>query len=137
MAAEILCVEYFNTTVRDRPGAAYEILAQLAAAEVNLLAFSAVPIGPAYTQLVLFPENVKRLSKAAEEKGLELIGPSRAFLIHGDDQLGAFADIHRTLSNADINVYASSGVTDGRHGFGYIVYVRPEDVDRAAKVLGI
>ena len=29
-----------------RPGAAYELLAQLAAAEVNLLAFNAVPLGP-------------------------------------------------------------------------------------------
>lgn len=137
MAVTIRCVEYFNTTVRDRPGAAYEILSQIAAAEVNLLAFSAMPTGPEHTQLVLFPDSVRGLSRAAEQKGLVLVGPQRAFLIQGDDQLGAFAAIHEKLSREQINVYMSSGVTDGRDGFGYIVYVRPEDFDRASKVLGV
>ena len=45
MSVSIRCVDYFNTTVRDRPGAAYEVLSRIAAAKVNLLAFSAVPIG--------------------------------------------------------------------------------------------
>lgn len=58
------------------------------------------------------------------------------FLSRGDDKLGAFADIHRMLSDEQINVYASSGVTDGRGGFGYVLYVRPEDYQRAAVVLG-
>jgi hypothetical protein len=34
-----------------------------------------------------------------------------------------------------VNVYNSTGVTDGRGGFGYLIYVRPEDIDRAAHVL--
>ncbi|UCE02494.1 MAG: hypothetical protein JSW67_14825 [Candidatus Latescibacterota bacterium] len=137
MAVTIQCVDYFNTTVRDRPGAAYDILSRIAAAEVNLLAFNCVPVGPELTQLVLFPDSPRGLSRAAEEQGLELVGPQRAFLIQGDDQLGAFAKIHQQLAQAQINVYASSGVTDGREGFGYIVYVRPEDFDRASRVLGV
>jgi len=137
MSVSIRCVDYFNTTVRDRPGAAYEVLSRIAAAKVNLLAFSAVPIGVEYTQLVLFPDDAKELSKAAEEQGLTLSGPNRALLVQGDDQLGAFANIHRQLSEAQINVFASNGVTDGHDGFGYVVYVRPEDFDRAAKILGV
>ena len=137
MALSIRCVEYCNVTVRDRPGAAYEVLSQLAAAKVNLLAFSAVPVGVEYTQLVLFPDNVKALAKAAEERGLTLAGPSRALLVQGDDKLGAIAEIHSKLSEAQINVYASNGVTDGQDRFGYVVYVRPEDFDRAAGVLGL
>ena len=137
MAVHIQRVEYFNATVRDRPGAAYAVLSQLAAAEVNLLAFSAVPVGPEYTQLVIFPEDAGMLARAAVEMKLDLTGPNRAFLIQGDDKLGAFADIHRALSEAQINVFMSSGVTDGRGGFGYIVYVRSEDFERAARVLGI
>jgi hypothetical protein len=137
MALSIRSVEYWNVTVRDRPGAAYEVLSQLAAANVSLLAFSAVPIGVEYAQLVLFPDNVKALAKAAEQRGLALVGPNRALLVQGDDKLGAFAEIHRKLSEAQINVYASNGVTDGRDGFGYVVYVRPEDFDRAARVLGL
>lgn len=137
MSVSIRCVNYFNTTVRDQPGAAYEVLSRIAAAKVNLLAFSAVPIGVEYTQLVLFPDDSKELSKAVEEHGLVLSGPNRALLVQGDDQLGAFANIHRQLTEANINVFASNGVTDGHDGFGYVVYVRPEDFDRAAKVLGV
>ena len=137
MGVHIQRVEYFNTTVRDRPGAAYAVLAQLAAAEVNLLAFSAVPVGPEQAQLVIFPENPRLLAHAATELRLTLTGPSRAFLIQGDDKLGAFADIHHALADAQVNVFTSSGVTDGRGGYGYVVYVRSEDFDRAAKILGV
>jgi len=137
MALSIRSVVYFNTTIRDRLGAAYEVLSQLEAAKVNLLAFSAVPTGIEQAQLVIFPDNVREFTKAAEALGLVLLGPNHALLVQGDDRLGAFADIHRRLSEAHINVYASNGVTDGRDGFGYVVYVRPEDFERAARVLGI
>ena len=32
---------------------------------------------------------------------------------------------------------SASGVADGQGGFGYIVFLRSEDIDRAASVLGI
>jgi hypothetical protein len=32
-------------------------------------------------------------------------------------------------------VYASSGVADGRGGYGYILYVRPEQYERATAAL--
>jgi hypothetical protein len=137
MAAKIRRVDYFYATVRDQPGEAYKLLSRLAAAEVNLLAFSAVPIGVETTQLVLFPENVDLLARAAEKAGVVLAGPQRAFLIQGDDELGVLADIHRKLYEANINVYASNGVTDGGKGYGYVLYVRPEDFDNAANVLGV
>jgi predicted amino acid-binding ACT domain protein len=136
MTATIRGVEYFYVMVKDRPGEAYGLLSQLAAAEVNLLAFNAIPTGPEHTQLVLFPEKVELLIKAAEKAGLRLLGPERAFLIQGDDRLGAIADIHRRLLDAHINVYASSGVTDGRGGYGYILYVKADQFRSAALVLG-
>jgi len=136
MAATIRGVEYFYVTVKDRPGEAYKLLSDLAADEVNLLAFNAIPTGPEHTQLVLFPQNGEQLTKAAEKAGLRLIGPERAFLIQGDDHLGAIAEIHRTLSDAHINVYASSGVTDGRGGYGYILYGKADQYRSAALVLG-
>jgi len=137
MSATVRAVDYFYVMVKDRPGEAYCLLSQLAAAEVNLLAFSAIPMGPEHTQLVLFPESTERLARAAEKTGLVLTGPERAFLVQGDDRLGALADIHLKLLEAQINVYASSGVTDGRGGFGYIMYVKPHDHSSAAQVLGV
>ena len=137
MSVNVRRVEYFYVTVRDRPGAAYRLLEELAGAEVNLLAFSAVPMGPEYTQLTVFPESVAQLARAAERASLVLTGPNRAFLIQGDDQLGALVDLHRKLYDAGVNIYASSGVADGRGDYGYVLHVRSEDFERAAQALGL
>jgi hypothetical protein len=137
MPATIRGVDYFYATVKDRPGEAYRFLSQLSSENVNLLVFNAVPLGPEHTQLVLVPESIEQLARAAEKTGLVLTGPQRALLIQGDDHLGALAQIHQKLCDAKINVYASSGVTDGRGGYGYVLYVRPEDFDNAARLLGI
>ena len=64
-------------------------------------------------------------------------GPHPAFLVQGDDELGALAQIHQALFEANVNVFASSGVTDGRGSFGYVVYVRPDDLRRAEEALGL
>jgi hypothetical protein len=137
MSVTVRGVDYFYVMVKDRSGEAYRLLSALAAVEVNLLAFNAIPMGPEHTQLVLFPDSSERLIRAAEEVGLLLTGPERAVLVQGDDRLGALADIHLKLFDAQINVYASSGVTDGRGGYGYVMYVRPEDFHKAELMLGL
>jgi len=58
-------------------------------------------------------------------------------LVQGDDELGALAELHMRLSDARVNVYASTGVADGRGSFGYIIYVRPEEYDRAVVSLAL
>ena len=137
MTVRIQRAEYFHTTVRDKPGEAYRLLSQLAESAVNLLAFNAVPTGEKYTQLVLFPENADQLVRTAEDKAIALSGPMHAFLISGDDKLGALVGLHSKLFDANINVYASSGVTADSGSFGYVVWVREEDFESAANVLGI
>jgi len=137
VASRIRRVEYFHATVKDRPGEAYQLLSQLAGSGVDLLAFSAVPAGVEHTQLMLFPESVEALLRAAASEGLVLSGPQHAILIQGDDELGALAELHRQLSDGKVNVYASTGVADGQGGFGYVVFLRSEDIERAAEILGI
>jgi hypothetical protein len=68
---------------------------------------------------------------------MKLEGPHQAFLVQGDDKLGALTGIHEVLYRADVNVYASSGVTDGKGTFGYLIYVRPDSYARAAEALGV
>jgi hypothetical protein len=36
-----------------------------------------------------------------------------------------------------VNVYASTGVSDGQGKYGYVIYVREEDCERAAKALEV
>ena len=137
MAYTIRRADYFYTTVTDEPGERYQLLSQLAGLGVNLLAFTAMPVGPMRSQLTLFPEEPARMIEAARMAGLALDGPHAALLVQGDDELGAFARIHVRLYEAQVNVYASSGVTDGRGAFGYILYLRAEDYDRAVQALGV
>jgi hypothetical protein len=137
MSFTIRRVDYFYTTIQDQPGEAYNLLSQLAGLGINLLAFSGVPLGPMHTQLTLFPEDTLKMKNAANKAGLALDGPHPALLVQGDDELGALAGIHEKLYEANVNVYASSGVSDGKGSYGYVIYVRPEEYERAAKTFGM
>ena len=135
MAYDIRGAGYYYVTITDRPGAGYEFLSELADRGINLLAFAAVPTGPDHVQLTLVPEDPPRLEAEAGRAGLELDGPHDAILVQGDDELGALAGIHERLADASVNVYASTGVTDGRGSFGYVVYVREDQFGRAMEAL--
>ena len=137
MTANIRRVQYFYVMVDDQPGEACRFLSQLASEDVNLLAFSLIPTGPAHTQLIIYPENVEKLARMAEKTGSQLTGPYKAFIINGDDELGALLDIHRKLGDAKINVVTSSGVIDGKGGYGYILHVRPENYEEVAGMLEV
>ena len=85
----------------------------------------------------MFPEDAARLQTAAKNAGFKLDGPYSALLVQGDDELGALTDIHAKLYQAGVNVYASSGVTDGKGSFGYLLYLKEEDLDKALHSLDI
>ncbi len=135
MSFSIRRVDYFYTTIHDRPGEAYQLLRRLSEGDVNLLAFHAVPVGPNRCQLSLFPENHERLAQVGRTIGFSLDGPHPAILVRGDDRLGALADVHSRLSEADVNVFASSGVTAAAGTYGCVLYVRPEEIDKALNAL--
>ena len=115
MTFDIRHVNYFYANIEDQQGEAYKVLAQMADLGINLLAFAGVPMGPTRTQLTLFPED--------------------SLLVQGDDALGVLANIHEKLHKAKVNVFASTGVTDGKGCYGYILYIRPDDYQRAATAL--
>ena len=137
MAFHIRQVDYFYTTVREEPEEGYKLLSRFAELGINLLAFTAVPFGPTLTQLTIFPEDTLKLQDEAKKDQIPLDGPHPALLVQGDDKLGALAEIHEKLYDAKVNVFASSGVADGRGGYGYIIYIRPEEYERAAAALQI
>lgn len=137
MAETVRRVQYFYATVEDQPGEASRLLKNLSERDINLFAFTAFPIGPGTSQLDFFPENPEQLLKAALDVGITLVGPKNAFLIQGEDRIGALHEHHLTLSNAGINVHAANGVVDGSGRFGYVLWVKPEDYEKAAQAFGI
>jgi hypothetical protein len=43
--------------------------------------------------------------------------------------------VHARLVAAGVDIFASSGVTDGRGSFGYVVYVREDQFENAASAV--
>ena len=101
------------------------------------MAFTAVPVGPSQTQLTLFPDEKGKLETEALNARMSLDGPYPAILVQGDDYVGVLADIHQQLFEARVNVFAANAVTDGKGDFGYVIYVRKDEYNKAAKALGI
>ena len=128
-------VDYYYTIVADKPGEARKLLDFLSERTVNLLALTAFPIGEGKSQIDLIPDDPEVLKAAAADANITLVGPKKAFLLQGEDRIGALYDVHLKLSNAGINIYACNGVVDGTGRLGYVIWVAPPDFDEASKVL--
>jgi hypothetical protein len=137
MGQTIRRVQYFYTTVNDRPGEALRFLTSLADLGVNLVAFTAIPTGLQHTQLAIFPEDAHKLTDQSERVGFRLDGPHLALLVQGKDVPGALVGIHEALHDAGVNVYAATAVSGGGGTFGYVIHVRHADFEKAAEVLGV
>lgn len=137
MGSKVRKVEYFYCTVQDQPGESYKLLSLLADVGVNLLAFTAVPSGLLNTQFTLFPEDSDKLKVEAKKASLSIHGPIPALLVQGDDELGALTEIHKKLYDYGVNVVASTAVTNGKGGFGYVIYVRTEQFNAAVAALDL
>lgn len=137
MANMIRKAEYFYCTIEDQPGESYKLLSLLADVGVNLLAFTAVPTGLIHTQFTLFPEDSDKLKAEAKKASLIIHGPVPALIVQGDDQLGALTEIHKKLYDYGVNVVSSNAVSDGKGGYGYLIYLRTEHFSTAVAALGI
>ena len=63
------------------------------------------------------------------------MGPKTGFVIQGDDRTGAVAEVVSKLSEAKINITALQAVAAGAGRYGAILWVKPRDVNKAAKIL--
>ena len=136
MAERVRVVDYFYTTVSNKPGEGARALRVLSDAGVNLLAFSGFPAGR-QAQLDFIPEDPRAFREAARRAKWKVTGPKRAFLIEGDDRIGAGAELMGRLAGANINVTAIDAVCAGGGRYGVLLWVPPRDVRRAAKLLGV
>ncbi len=135
MADKIRRVDYYYVEVPDQPGEGARTLAKLKEAGVNLLCFTAFPTGPNKAQLDFVPENADAFVKAAKAAGLTLSPKKQALFIQGPDRVGAAAETHKKLADAKVNVRAAHACSS-EHGFGMILWVKPENFEAAAKALG-
>ena len=112
------------------------MLSDLSGRGIELIGFAAIPIGPNLTQFTLFPGDPNALVAEARVAQLRLEGPHHAIFVAGDDGLGALAAVHEQLFMSGIETYASSGASDARGAFGYVLYVREDQFEGACAALG-
>ncbi len=135
MADIVRKVAYFAMDVPNRPGEGARVLGALADAGVNLLAFSGFPSGRK-AQLDFIPEDVAVFKKAVKAAKITTRPQKFGFLVQGDDRKGAVAELLKTLAEKKINVTAIDAVSSGAGRYAAILWVEPEDVNKAAKALG-
>jgi hypothetical protein len=135
MADRIRRVPYFYIMAPDKPGEGARALETLRDAGVNLLAFSGFPQGRR-SQLDFVPEDPAAFRAAARKARWKVTGPKVAFVVEGEDRPGAAAEILGKLAAAKVNVTATDAVCAGAGRFGVLFWVKPRDVNKAAKVLG-
>jgi hypothetical protein len=136
MADTVRGIEYFYVTVPDTPGEGQRILSALKDSGVNLLAFLGFPLGDGQAQIDLAPEDPEALREGAQRAGITLSEAKRAFLVQGDDRVGAVSDTLAKLADANISLTAAAATGAGSGRYGMIVWVAAADYERAAEVLG-
>jgi hypothetical protein len=136
MADLIRTAQYFKVQIADKPGTLSGMLAPLRNAGVNLLAVHAFPRSRR-TQVDVVPQDATAFKEAAKAHKLKIKGPKTCLLVDGDDRAGALGDLTDRLRLAKINMIAVTGLAAGQGRFGAILWVKPADVKKAAKVFGI
>lgn len=129
-------IEYFAIDTAHKAGEGARILGGLHGEGINLLAFSGFPSGRR-AQMDFIPEDAAAFQSAAKRLGLKLKPRKTAFLVQGDERPGAIADLMARLAAAKINVTAIDAVCAGAGRYGAIFWVKPPEVAKAAKVLGV
>lgn len=135
MADIVRKVAYFAIEVPNKPGEGARILSALADAGVNMLAFSGFPSGRK-SQLDIIPEDVNVFKKALKKTKITTRPQKFGFLIQGSDRRGAVAEILQKLAEKKINVTAIDAVSAGEGRYAAILWVKPADVGKTAKILG-
>ena len=136
MADLIRTTQYYKVQIADKPGTLAGALAPLREAGVNLLAVHAFPRSRR-TQVDVVPEDVTAFKDVAKAHKIKIQGPKMCLLMEGDDRPGALEDLVDRLGSAKINMIAVTGLAAGQGRFGAILWVKPGDVKKAAKVFGI
>ena len=137
MAEIVKRIEYYYTVVPNQAGAGAKVFDALKAEGVNLVAHIGFPTSWGRAQLDFVPFDKDAFLTAAKKAGIKIVGPKIAFLIQGEDRLGAVADILGKLKQAQINVTAMQAVASGEGRYGAILWVKPGDIGKAAQALGI
>jgi hypothetical protein len=120
--------------VPDKPGAAFNVLATLVSAGINLLACSGSQKGRK-AQIDVVPDDTRKFMTAAKKADLSFVENRSGYLLLGEgDRPGVLASKLKVLADQGINVTGVDALSVGDR-WGSILWVGPDDVDRAGRFL--
>lgn len=128
-------VNYCYVTVPNRAGQGADVLGELKAQKVNLLAYSGFPTKKGMSQLDMVAKTVTPIRRIAKKNGWKMSAAKKGFLIQGADRLGAVHRHINKLAEQRINVTAADAVCAGKGRYGMLLWVKPKDYTRAARTL--
>lgn len=135
MADQVRKVTYCNTIVTNRAAQGAKVLAELKRMGVNLTAFSGFPRKSGKAQLDFVTEDIAAVRRVFKANGWTLSKPKKGFLIYGEDGVGAAFRHIQKLADLKINITAADAVYAGKGRFGMILWVKPKDYRRSARIL--
>jgi hypothetical protein len=135
MADTVRRVDYFSIEVLDKPGEAFRVLQTLVSAGINLLACSGHQAS-GRARIDVVPDDTAAFHAAAAKAELPFRATRSGFLVQGEDRPGALAQSLHKLAADGINVTGIDAMSAGAGRWGAILWVRAEDVGRAAGALG-
>ncbi len=134
MRESVRKVNHYSMFVPDKPGAAFNVLATLVSAGINLLACSGAPKGKR-AQIDVVPDDTRKFVFAAKRAGLAFVENRSGFLLQGEgDRPGVLASKLKVLADQGINVTGVDALSIG-DTWGAILWVGAADVQRAGRRL--
>jgi hypothetical protein len=136
MADRVRKALYCYVVVPNRAGQGAKILGALAEAGVDLLAYSGFPAGGGRAQLDFVAPRLGDVKRALHRMALTPSATKRCFVIQGEDRVGALHRHIAKLGAAGISITAADAVAGGKGRYGVLLWVKPGDYAKAARVLG-
>jgi hypothetical protein len=137
MALKASRYDVWIATIADRAGGAAPVLEALGKAKVNLeMVFARrLPEQPGKGMLIVSPIKGKKAEAAALAAGIARTGMMHGVRLEGADKPGLGAKVTRTLGDAGISFRGLSAHAIGRKFVCHLALDKPEDADRAVKLL--
>ncbi|MBI4428746.1 MAG: hypothetical protein HY562_06470 [Ignavibacteriales bacterium] len=125
---------YFKANLEDKPGALLAVLKELKAKNLGLSGLWGFSTSEGKAELYVTAKNPDKIRAAWKSSGI-LAEEGTGFWVKGTDKTGALLGVLEAIARAGVNIIAIDAVAvSGK--FGSFVWVKPEDVERAAKALG-